>query len=559
MANAKQIIHGEESRHAILRGVNQLADVVKITLGPRGRNVVLDRKFGSPTITKDGVTVAKEIELKDPLENMGAQMVREVASKTSDVAGDGTTTATVLAQAIFREGAKTVAAGANPMGVKRGIESAVRTICGYDETGKDGSKKHIRGEIDKISKPVEGSMIAQVGAVSANNDHAIGNIIAEAMKKVGKDGVITVEESKTMETTLEVVEGMRFDRGYVSPYFVTDPERMECVMENALVLIHEKKISSMKDLLPLLEQIAKAGKPLLIIAEEVEGEALATLVVNKLRGTLQCCAVKAPGFGDRRKAMLEDIAILTDGKAISEDLGIKLENVKLEDLGEAKKITIDKDNTTIIEGAGKSADIEGRVKQLRTQVEETTSDYDREKLQERLAKLVGGVAQIKVGAATETEMKEKKARVEDAMHATKAAVEEGIVPGGGVALVRCIPALHKLKGDGDEQIGINIVTRALEEPLRMIVANAGHEGAVVVEKVKSNNNQNYGFNAETESFGDLVAEGVIDPTKVTRAALQNAASIASLLLTTEASVSEYPDKEDKTSAGSPGGMGGGMY
>ena len=559
MGNAKQIVHGEESRHAILRGVNQLADVVKITLGPKGRNVVLDKKFGSPTITKDGVTVAKEIELQDPLENMGAQMVREVASKTSDVAGDGTTTATVLAQAIFREGAKTVAAGANPMAVKRGIESAVRTICGYDETGKDGNKKHVKGEIDKISKPVEGAMIAQVGAVSANNDHTIGNIIAEAMKKVGKDGVITVEESKTMETTLEVVEGMQFDRGYLSPYFVTDPERMECVMENALVLIHEKKISSMKDLLPLLEQIAKAAKPLLIIAEEVEGEALATLVVNKLRGTLQCCAVKAPGFGDRRRAMLEDIAILTDGKAISEDLGIKLENVKLDDLGRAKKITIDKDNTTIIEGAGKSADIEGRVKQLRTQVEETTSDYDREKLQERLAKLVGGVAQIKVGAATETEMKEKKARVEDAMHATKAAVEEGIVPGGGVALVRCIPALHKLKGDGDEQIGINIVTRALEEPLRMIVANAGHEGAVVVEKVKSNNNQNYGFNAETESFGDLVAEGVIDPTKVTRAALQNAASIASLLLTTEASVNEYPDKEDKASAGSPGGMGGGMY
>ena len=559
MANAKQIVHGEESRHAILRGVNQLADVVKITLGPRGRNVVLDKKFGAPTITKDGVTVAKEIELPDPLENMGAQMVREVASKTSDVAGDGTTTATVLAQAIFREGAKTVAAGANPMAVKRGIESAVRTICGYDETGKDGNKKHVKGEIDKISKPVEGAMIAQVGAVSANNDHTIGNIIAEAMKKVGKDGVITVEESKTMETTLEVVEGMRFDRGYLSPYFVTDPERMECVMENALVLIHEKKISSMKDLLPLLEQIAKAGKPLLIIAEEVEGEALATLVVNKLRGTLQCCAVKAPGFGDRRKAMLEDIAILTDGKAISEDLGIKLENVKLEDLGEAKKITIDKDNTTIVEGAGKSADIEGRVKQLRTQVEETTSEYDLEKLQERLAKLVGGVAQIKVGAATETEMKEKKARVEDAMHATKAAVEEGIVPGGGVALVRCIPALHKLKGDGDEQIGINIVTRALEEPLRMIVANAGHEGAVVVEKVKANNNQNYGFNAETESFGDLVADGVIDPTKVTRAALQNAASIASLLLTTEAMVSEYPEEKDKAPAGSPGGMGGGMY
>jgi len=559
MANAKQIVYGEQSRHAILRGVNQLADVVKITLGPRGRNVVLDRKFGSPTITKDGVTVAKEIELPDPLENMGAQMVREVASKTSDVAGDGTTTATVLAQAIFREGAKTVAAGANPMGVKRGIESAVRTICGYDETGKDGSKKHIKGEIDKISKPVEGAMIAQVGAISANNDPAIGTIIAEAMKKVGKDGVITVEESKTMETTLEVVEGMRFDRGYLSPYFVTDPERMECVLENALILIHEKKISSMKDLLPLLEQIAKSGKPLLIIAEEVEGEALATLVVNKLRGTLQCCTVKAPGYGDRRKAMLEDIAILTDGKAISEDLGIKLENVKLDDLGKAKKITIDKDNTTLIEGAGKSADIEGRVKQLRAQVEETSSDYDREKLQERLAKLVGGVAQIKVGAATETEMKEKKARVEDAMHATKAAVEEGIVPGGGVALVRCIPALAKLKAEGDEQIGINIVRRSLEEPLRMIVANAGHEGAVVVEKVKANSNPNYGFNAETESFGDLVADGVIDPTKVTRAALQNAASIASLLLTTEASVSEFPDEEGKTSAGSPGGMGGGMY
>ncbi|MGA8182361.1 MAG: chaperonin GroEL [Terriglobia bacterium] len=560
MANAKQIVYGEQNRHAILRGVNQLADVVKATLGPRGRNVVLDKKFGAPTITKDGVTVAKEIELPDALENMGAQMVREVASKTSDVAGDGTTTATVLAQAIFREGAKTVAAGANPMGVKRGIESAVRVICGYDETGKDGSKKHIKGEIDKISKPVEGGMIAQVGAISANNDPTIGKIIAEAMQKVGKDGVITVEESKTMETELEVVEGMQFDRGYLSPYFVTDPERMECVLENALVLIHEKKISSMKDILPLLEQIAKSGKPLVIIAEEVEGEALATLVVNKLRGTLQCCAVKAPGFGDRRKAMLEDIAILTRGKAISEDLGIKLENVKLEDLGKAKKITIDKDNTTIIEGAGKSSDIEGRVKQLRAQVEETTSDYDREKLQERLAKLVGGVAQIKVGAATETEMKEKKARVEDAMHATKAAVEEGIVPGGGVALLRCIPALAKLKAEGDEQIGINIVRRALEEPLRMIVANAGYEGAVVVEKVKSNSSPNYGFNAETEGYGDLVAEGVIDPTKVTRAALQNAASIASLLLTTEASVSEYPDEEEKDSAGSAaGGMGGGMY
>ena len=559
MANAKQILHGEESRHAILRGVNQLADVVKITLGPKGRNVVLDRKFGSPTITKDGVTVAKEIELPDPLENMGAQMVREVASKTSDVAGDGTTTATVLAQAIFRVGAKTVAAGANPMAVKRGIERAVRAICGYDETSKDGTRKHVKGEIDKISKPVEGAMIAQVGTISANNDRTIGNIIAEAMKKVGKDGVITVEESKTMDTTLEVVEGMRFDRGYLSPYFVTDPERMECVLENALILIHEKKLSSMKDVLPLLEQIAKSGKPLLIISEDVEGEALATLVVNKLRGTIQCCAVKAPGFGDRRKSILEDIAILTNGKAISEDLGIKLENVKLDDLGRAKKITIDKDNTTIIEGAGKSADIEGRVKQLRTQVEDTTSDYDREKLQERLAKLVGGVAQIKVGAATETEMKEKKARVEDAMHATKAAVEEGIVPGGGVALVRCIPALAKLKGDEDEQIGIDIVKRALEEPLRMIVANAGHEGAVVVEQVKSNNDQNYGFNAETEVFGDLVAEGVIDPTKVTRAALQNAASIASLLLTTEASVNEYPDKAEKATAASPGGMGGGMY
>ncbi len=437
MGNAKQIVHGEQSRQAILRGVNQLADAVKITLGPKGRNVVLDRKFGSPTITKDGVTVAKEIELQDPLENMGAQMVREVASKTSDVAGDGTTTATVLAQAIFREGAKTVAAGANPMDVKRGIENAVRTICGYDETGKDGNKKHAKGELDKFSKEVkESTMIAQVGAVSANNDLTLGNIIAEAMKKVGKDGVITVEESKTMETALEVVEGMQFDRGYLSPYFVTDPERMECVLENALILIHEKKISSMKDILPLLEQIAKSGKPLLIVAEEAEGEALATLVVNKLRGTLQCCAVKAPGFGDRRKAMLEDIAILTGGKAISEDLGIKLENVKLEDLGKAKKIIVDKDNTTIIEGAGKPSDIEGRVKQLRAQVEETTSDYDREKLQERLAKLVGGVAQIKVGAATETEMKEKKARVEDAMHATKAAVEEGIVPGGGVALVR---------------------------------------------------------------------------------------------------------------------------
>jgi chaperonin GroEL len=560
MANAKQIVHGEQSRQAILRGVNQLADAVRITLGPKGRNVVLDKKFGSPTITKDGVTVAKEIELKDPMENMGAQMVREVASKTSDVAGDGTTTATVLAQSIFREGAKTVAAGANPMAVKRGIELAVRTVCGYDETQKDGSKKHAKGELDRFSKEVkESTMIAQVGAVSANNDLTIGNIIAEAMKKVGKDGVITVEEAKTMETALEVVEGMQFDRGYLSPYFVTDPERMECILENALILIHEKKISSMKDLLPLLEQIAKAGKPLLIIAEEVEGEALATLVVNKLRGTLQCCAVKAPGFGDRRKAMLEDIAILTGGKAISEDLGIKLENVKLDDLGRAKKLTVDKDNTTIVEGSGKTADIEGRVKQIRTQIDETTSDYDREKLQERLAKLVGGVAQIKVGAATETEMKEKKARVEDAMHATKAAVEEGIVPGGGVALVRSIPALDKLKADGDEQIGINIVKRALEEPLRMIAANAGHEGAVVVEKVKANSNSNFGFNAQTETFGDLVGDGVIDPTKVVRTALQNAASIASLLLTTEALVSEIPEKEEKTPMPPGGGMGGGMY
>ncbi len=560
MANAKQIVHGEESRQAILRGVNKLADAVKVTLGPKGRNVVLDKKFGSPTITKDGVTVAKEIELKDPLENMGAQMVREVASKTSDVAGDGTTTATVLAQAIFREGVKTVAAGANPMAVKRGIEWAVRTVCGFDETAKDGSKKHVKGELEKLSKPVEGTMIAQVGSVSANNDETIGAIIAEAMKKVGKDGVITVEEAKTMETSLEVVEGMQFDRGYLSPYFVTDPERMECVLEDPYILIHEKKISSMKDLLPLLEQIAKSGKPLLIIAEEVEGEALATLVVNKLRGTLHCAAVKAPGFGDRRKAMLEDIAILTGGKAITEDLGIKLENVKLEDLGRAKKVTIDKDNTTIVEGYGKSSAIEGRVKQIRTQIEETTSDYDREKLQERLAKLVGGVAQIKVGAATETEMKEKKARVEDAMHATKAAVEEGIVAGGGVALVRCIPALEKLKAEGDEQIGINIVKRSLEEPLRLIAANAGWEGAVVSEKVRSNSNSNYGFNAQAETFGDLVDAGVIDPTKVTRTALQNAASIASLLLTTEALVSEIPEKEDKHAGPPPGaGMGGGMY
>ena len=547
---AKQVVHGEESRAAILRGVNQLADAVKITLGPKGRNVVIDKKFGSPTITKDGVTVAKEIELKDSLENMGAQMVREVASKTSDVAGDGTTTATVLAQAIFREGVKTVAAGANPMALKRGIDKAVERAI---------------EEIKRLSKPVKGDMIAQVGTVSANGDTTIGNIIAEAMNKVGKDGVITVEESKTMETSLEVVEGMQFDRGYLSPYFVTDPERMEAVLDNPLILIHEKKISSMKDLLPLLEQVAKMGKPMLIIAEDVEGEALATLVVNKLRGTLNIAAVKAPGFGDRRKAMLEDIAILTGGKVISEDLGIKLENVKLEDLGRAKKVTIDKDNTTVVEGNGKHSDIEGRVKTLRAQIEETSSDYDREKLQERLAKLVGGVAVIKVGAATETEMKEKKARVDDAMHATRAAVEEGIVPGGGVTLVRAAKALEKFKlyadgtGDQDEQIGVTIVKRALEEPLRQIVQNAGKEGAVIVQNVRDHKKETFGYNAQTEVMEDLVEAGVIDPTKVTRTALQNAASIAGLMLTTEAMVSELPE-DDKAPAmpGGMGGMGGGM-
>jgi chaperonin GroEL len=541
---AKEIIHGEQSRQAILRGVNQLADAVKITLGPKGRNVVLDKKFGSPTITKDGVTVAKEIELKDGMENMGAQMVREVASKTSDVAGDGTTTATVLAQAIFREGVKNVAAGANPMALKRGIEKAVEAAV---------------SELKKLSKPVKGEMISQVGAVSANNDKTIGGIIAEAMKKVGKDGVITVEEAKSIETSLEVVEGMQFDRGYLSPYFVTDPERMEVELNDALILLSEKKISSMKDLLPLLEQVAKSGRPLLIIAEDVEGEALATLVVNKLRGTLQVAAVKAPGFGDRRKAMLEDIGILTGGKVISEDLGIKLESVRLEDLGRAKKLSIDKDNTTIIEGSGKHADIEGRVKQLRVQIEETTSDYDREKLQERLAKLVGGVAVIKVGAATETELKEKKARVEDAMHATRAAVEEGIVPGGGVALLRAIPPLEKLKLEGDELVGVNIVRRALEEPLRMIAVNAGHEGAVVAEKVRQNSEANFGFNADTEQYENLVDAGVIDPTKVTRTALQNAASIAALLLTTEALVCDIKEDE-KTPPMPPGGGGmGGMY
>jgi len=538
---AKEIVHGEQSRQAILRGVNQLADAVKITLGPRGRNVVLDKKFGSPVITKDGVTVAKEIELKEPRENMGAQMVREVASKTSDVAGDGTTTATVLAQSIFKEGVRNVAAGANPMALKRGIEKAVEAAV---------------DELKKLSKPVKGEMISQVGSVSANNDKTIGGIIAEAMKKVGKDGVITVEEAKSIETSLEVVEGMQFDRGYLSPYFVTDPERMEAELNDCLILLHEKKISSMKDLLPLLEQIAKSGRPLLIIAEDIEGEALATLVVNKLRGTLSAAAVKAPGFGDRRKAMLEDIGILAGGKVISEDLGIKLENVRIEDLGKAKKITINKDNTTIIEGGGKHSDIEGRVKQLRVQIEETTSDYDREKLQERLAKLVGGVAVIKVGAATETELKEKKARVEDAMHATRAAVEEGIVPGGGVALIRCVPAVDRLKLEGDEAVGAVIVRRALEEPLRQIAFNAGHEGAVVVEKVRQSKELNFGFNAETEEYEDLVAVGVIDPTKVTRTALQNAASIAALLLTTEALVCEIKE-EDKTPPMPPGG--GGMY
>jgi chaperonin GroEL len=544
---AKTIVTGENSRQAILRGVNILADAVKITLGPKGRNAVIEKKFGAPVITKDGVTVAKEIELKDSLENMGAQMVREVASKTSDVAGDGTTTATVLAQAIFREGVKTVAAGANPMALKRGIDRSVEAAI---------------EKIKEFHRDVKGDMIAQVGTISANNDKQIGSIIAEAMKKVGKDGVITVEESRTMETTLEVVEGMQFDRGYLSPYFVTDAERMECVIEDARILIHEKKISSMKDLLPLLESIAKSGKPLLIIAEDVEGEALATLVVNKLRGTLQCAAVKAPGFGDRRKAMLEDIATLTGGKAITEDLGIKLENVKPEDLGRAKKVVIDKDNTTIVEGGGKASEIEGRVKQIRAQVEDTTSDYDREKLQERLAKLVGGVAVIKVGAATETELKEKKARVEDAMHATRAAVEEGIVSGGGVALVRCIPALEKLKLHDDEAIGVNIVKRALEEPMRQIAQNAGHEGAVVVGRVRDAKDDNFGFDAESGDYGDMVKAGIIDPAKVTRLALQNAASIAGLMLTTEALIAETKDDEKKAPAGGgpggPGGMGG-MY
>src|SRR3981189_3122216 len=543
---AKQIVHGEESRQAILRGVNLLADAVKVTLGPKGRNVVIEKKFGSPTITKDGVTVAKEIELKDPLENMGAQMVREVASKTSDVAGDGTTTATILAQAIFREGVKAVTAGANPMAIKRGIDKAVEAAV---------------QEVKKLSKPVSGDMIAQVGSISANSDPTIGNIIADAMKKVGKDGVITVEESKTMTTELQTVDGMQFDRGYLSPYLVTDPERMECVLEDPYILIHEKKISNMKDLLPLLEQIARSGKPLLVIAEEVEGEALATLVVNKLRGTLNACAVKGRGLGDRRKAMLEDISILTGGKPIMEETGLKLEGVRLEDLGKAKRVTVDKDNTTIVDGGGQQKAIEGRIKQLRAQIEETTSDYDREKLQERLAKLAGGVAVIKVGAATETEMKEKKARVEDALHATRAAVEEGIVPGGGVALLRASKALDNLKLEGDEKTGLEIVRRAVESPLRQLADNAGQEGALIVQEVKKRSG-NEGYNVATGEYTDLVQAGVVDPTKVTRTARQNAAPMSGLLLTTEALVTELPEKE-KAAGGPPGGgmpgMGGRDY
>src|SRR5437773_785162 len=543
---AKQIVHGEESRQAILRGVNVLADAVKVTLGPKCRNVVIDKKFGSPTITKDGVTVAKEIELKDSLENMGAQMVREVASRTSDVAGDGTTTATVLAQAIFREGVKTVAAGANPMALKRGIDKAVEKAV---------------SEIQRLSKPVKGDAIAQVGTVSANGDATIGTIIAKAMDQVGKDGVITVEESKTMETSLEVVEGMQFDRGYLSPYFVTDAERMEVSLENALILIHEKKISSMKDLLPLLEQVAKMGKPLLIIAEDVDGEALATLVVNKLRGTLNVAAVKAPGFGDRRKAMLEDIAILTGGKVISEDLGIKLENVKLEDLGSARRVTLDKETTTIIDGGGDTKDLQARVKTLKAQIEDTSSDYDREKLQERLAKLVGGVAIIRVGAATETELKEKKARVEDAMNATRAAVEEGIVPGGGVAYIRSLKVLEKLNTEleqDDEKQGVNIVRRALEQPLRTLCQNAGIEGSLIVEhvKAKEKENKNIGFDVDSEKYVDTIEAGIIDPTKVARSALQNAASVASLLLTTEALVTEIPEKKKAPAPPAGGGYGG---
>ena len=541
---AKELRFAQEARNSILRGVNILADAVKVTLGPKGRNVILEKSFGSPTVTKDGVTVAKEIELEDKFENMGAQMVKEVASKTSDTAGDGTTTATVLAQALYREGSKVVAAGANPMDVKRGIDLAVEEVV---------------KELKKLTKPTKDQKeISQVGKISANNDETIGNIIAEAMNKVGKEGVITVEEAKAMETTLDVVEGMQFDRGYLSPYFVTDPEKMEAVLEDPYILLNEKKISNMKDMLPILEQIAKMGKPLLIIAEDVEGEALATLVVNKLRGTLKCCAVKAPGFGDRRKSMLEDIAILTGGKVISEDLGIKLENIKLNDLGQAKRITIDKDNTTVVDGAGDKDDIEARVKQIRVQTDETTSDYDREKLQERLAKIIGGVAVINVGAATETEMKEKKARVEDALNATRAAVEEGIVPGGGVAYLRCLPALEKLKLEGDKKIGVDIVKRALEEPIRQIANNAGQEGSVVTEKVR-NEKGAFGFDAAQDEYTDMIKAGIIDPTKVVRLALQNAASVASLMITTEALVAEKPEKKPAYPPMPPGGGGmGGM-
>ncbi|HLZ18201.1 MAG TPA: chaperonin GroEL [Smithellaceae bacterium] len=540
---AKILLYDEEARKSVLKGVNTLADAVKVTLGPKGRNVIIDKTFGSPTVTKDGVTVAKEIELEDKFENMGAQMVKEVASKTSDVAGDGTTTATILAQAIYREGVKAVAAGSNPMDVKRGIDKAVEVVV---------------KELSKMSKPTKDQKeIAQVGTISANNDETIGNIIAGAMDKVGKEGVITVEEAKGLETELEIVEGMQFDRGYLSPYFVTNPDKMIVALDDALILIYEKKISGMKDLLPILEQIAKMGRPLLIIAEDIEGEALATLVVNKIRGTLHVAAVKAPGFGDRRKAMLEDIAILTGGKMISEDMGYKLENVKLEDLGKAKKITIDKDNTTIIDGAGKRADLEGRVKQIRAQIEETTSDYDREKLQERLAKLVGGVAVIKVGAATESEMKEKKARVEDALHATRAAVEEGIVPGGGVAYLRTLPALTKLELTGDEQIGVNIVKKAIEEPIKMIACNAGLEGSIVVEKVKEKKGS-FGFNARSDVYEDMIAAGVIDPTKVTRFALQNAASVSGLLLTTQCMIADKPE-EKGAGGGMPGMPPGGGY
>jgi chaperonin GroEL len=534
---AKQILSGDDARHALLKGVNILSNVVKATLGPRGKNIVLDKKFGSPTSTKDGVTVAKEIELKDPWENMGAQLVKEVASKTSDVAGDGTTTATVLAQAIYGEGLRYVTAGANPTLIKKGIDKAVETII---------------DELKKLSREVSGEMIAQVGSISANNDQSIGKIIAEAMDKVGKDGVITVEEAKGLETTMEIVEGMQFDRGYLSPYFVTDPERMECVLEKPLILLHEKKISNLKDFLPLLENVARQGRPLLVVAEEVEGEALATLVVNKLKGTFMCCAVKAPGFGDRRKAMLEDIATLTGGQVITEEIGVKLEKVGSDWLGEAKKVVIDKDNTTIVEGMGKPSDVQARIKQIRVQIEDTTSDYDREKLQERLAKMVGGVALIKVGAATETELKEKKARVEDAMHATKAAVEEGIVPGGGVALLRAQKALEKLQLEGDLQIGVNIVKRAIEEPLRQIAANAGFEGSVVVEKVKEMK-QDMGFNALNEKYEDMIKGGILDPTKVVRIALQNAASIAGLMLTTEGLVAELPEEDKKSGYPSPSG------